>query len=100
MKRLPFWPIAWTLAFFVSVVFTLDVVAGLILPDWYVMQNFWEVLLPDYTFISWGAYLLGLVEGFAGGFLAAVIFVPIYNFFAGRQAPEPMATMEPAQEHN
>ncbi|GMR10707.1 MAG: hypothetical protein BMS9Abin28_1529 [Anaerolineae bacterium] len=100
MKRLPFWPIAWTLAFFVSVVFTLDVLAGLILPDWYVMQNFWEVILPDYTYISWGSYLLGLVEAFAGGFLAAVIFVPIYNFFASRQAVEPMPTMEPAQEHN
>jgi len=100
MKRLPFWPIAWTLAFSVAVVFTLDVVAGLILPDWWVMQNFWEVILPDYTFVSLGSFLLGLVESFAGGFLTAVIFVPIYNFFAGRQAAEQAPTMETAQEHN
>ncbi len=102
MKRLPFWPIAWTLAFSVAVVFTLDVVAGKILPDWWVMQNFWEGILPDYTYIdiSLGSFLLSLAESFAGGFLTAVIFVPIYNFFAGRQAAEQMATMETAQEHN
>lgn len=98
MKRLPFWPIAWTLAVFVSVVYTLDVIAGLILPNWYVMQNFWELILPDYEFISWGSFLLGLVEAFVGGFLTAVIFVPIYNTFAGRRSAEPMPTMEPAQE--
>lgn len=100
MKRLAFWPIAWTLAVFVSVTFTLDVIAGLIFPDWYVMQKFWELILPDYTFISWGSFLLGLVEAFVGGFLTAVIFVPIYNFFAARQPAQTMPAMEPAEEHH
>lgn len=100
MKRLPFWPIAWTLATFTAVIFTLDVIAGLAFPNWYVMHKFWEVILPDYVFISWGAYLLGLVESFAGGFLAGVIFVPIYNLFAGRTEADTMTSMEPAQEHH
>lgn len=91
MKRLSLLPIAWTMAFFLAAIFALDVVIGLLLPDWYVMQNFWELILPGYTFngINLGTFLLALVESFAGGFLAAVIFVPIYNFFAGRQSAQP-----------
>jgi len=67
---------------FSAVVFTLDVLAGLLFPNWWVMQNLYELLLPGYTFISLGMYFLGLVEIFTCGFLTAVLFVPIYNFFA------------------
>ena len=49
------------------------------------MQKAWELLLPGFGFISWGAFLLGLVESFIGGFLTAVLFVPIYNYFSGRE---------------
>ena len=52
MKKLSFWPLAWTLAVFAAAVFTLDVLAGLLFPNWYVMQKAWEFLLPGYTFIS------------------------------------------------
>ncbi len=85
MKRLPYWPMAWTFAIFFAVVFTLDVLAGVLFPKWWVMQNFYELLLPGFTFISWGAYILGLVEIFIGGILTAVILVPIWNFFAARE---------------
>lgn len=84
MKTLSFWPLAWTLAVFFAVVYTLDVLAGLLFPNWWVMQNAWELLLPGYTFISWGTFFVGLVESFVGGFLTALLFVPIYNFFHGR----------------
>lgn len=84
MKPLSFWPVAWTLAVFSAVVFTLDVLAGLLFPNWWVMQNLYALLLPGYSFISWGAYFLGLVEMFVGGLLTAVLFVPIWNFFAAR----------------
>ena len=99
MKPLPFWSIAWTLAIFATVVFVLDMLLGVLFPNWWVMQNIYELLLPGFTFISWGAFFLGLVESFAGGFLTAVLFVPLYNYFAGRPAgevstatPTPMAS--------
>ncbi|MDF1499737.1 MAG: DUF5676 family membrane protein [Anaerolineales bacterium] len=85
MKPLRFWPVAWSLAFFLAIIFTLDVVFGLLFPDWYVMQSFWELILPDYTFISWSSYLLGVLEAFLSGLFTAVIFVPLYNFFATRR---------------
>jgi hypothetical protein len=84
MKPLSVWPVAWTLAVFSAVVFTLDVMAGLLFPNWWVMQNLYELLLPGYSFIGWGTYFLGLVEVFVGGFLTAVLFVPILNFFTAR----------------
>lgn len=97
MRTLLFWPVAWALAVFTAVIFTLDVIAGLIFPNWYVMQKAWEFILPGYTFISWGAFFLGLVESFIGGFLTAVLFVPIYNFFAGRWESKPQPEEEPMQ---
>jgi len=99
MKRLPFWPVAWTLAVFFAVVFTLDILAGLLFPNWYVMQNLYELLLPGYTFITWGTYFLGLVEIFIGGILTAVIFVPIWNFFAAREEARSSPKMTEAMEH-
>jgi hypothetical protein len=99
MKTLHFWPIAWTLAVFSAVVFTLDMLFGLLFPNWWVMQNLYELLLPGFTFISWGTFFLGLVEIFVGGFLTAVLFVPIYNYFISREAPGVAPTMKPVSEH-
>lgn len=96
MKRLPFFPIAWTLAIFTMVVFTLDNVVAALFPNWWVMQRAWEQILPGFTFGSWGAFLLGLVESFIAGFGTAVLFVPIYNIFAAREHREAAATMAPA----
>ncbi len=100
MKRLPFLPVAWTFAFFTAVVFALDNLAGALFPNWWVMQNAWELVLPGFTFGSWGAFLLGLGEGLVGGFLTAVLFVPIWNFFARREEREAAPAMTPASQHH
>lgn len=101
MKTLPFQPIAWTLAVIAAVVFALDMLFGVLFPDWWVMQKAWEFVLPGFTFISWGAFFLGLVESFIGGFLTAVIFVPIWNFFAAREEAKtaPKKMTEAIQHH-
>lgn len=95
MKPLPLWPIAWTLATFAAVIFAFDVLLGVLFPDWWMMQKIYEVLMPGFTFISWGTFLLGLLEAFVGGFWVAVLFVPIYNYFARREANKRVATAKP-----
>lgn len=100
MKTLHFWPVAWTLAVFSAVVFTVDVLAGVLFPNWWVMQNLYASLLPGYTFISWGTFFLGLVEIFIGGFLTAVLFVPIWNFFAVREEARTAPKMTEAMQHH
>ncbi|MBZ0291487.1 MAG: DUF5676 family membrane protein [Anaerolineae bacterium] len=97
MKTLQFWPIAWTLAVFTAVIFSLDMLLGVLFPNWWVMQHFWELILPGFTFVSWGTFFLGLVESFLAGFLTAVLFVPLYNIFAGSMRRE-TAVMVRSQE--
>lgn len=99
MKRLPFLAIAWTLAFFAAVVFALDNLAAALFPNWWVMQRAWELLLPDFTFGTWGGFFVGLVESFVGGFLTSVLFVPIWNYFAPREESQPAPAMMPASQH-
>jgi|SRR5579859_1988068 len=100
LKTIRFWSMAWTLATFAAIVYTLDMLLGLLFPNWWVMQNVYEFLLPGFTFISWETFILGLAESFAGGFLTAVLFVPIYNFFARREEHNitPLTTPE-RQQH-
>lgn len=98
MKTLSFWPLAWTLAVFTAVVFVLDVLLGMLFPNWWVMQRFWEMILPGFTFISWETFFLGLIESFAAGFLTVVLFVPIYNVFASRMIREATPTAVYIQE--
>lgn len=102
MKHLPFLPIAWTLAFFAVAVFALDNLAGGLFPNWWVMQTAWELLLPDFTFGTWGGFFLGLVESFVGGFLTAVLFVPIWNIFSAREESRSQMTLAstPATQHH
>lgn len=46
MKTLHFWPIAWTLAVFAAIVFALDMLLGVLFPNWWVMQKAWELVMP------------------------------------------------------
>lgn len=100
MKTLHFWLVAWTLAVFAAVVFTLDMLFGLLFPNWWVMQKIYELLLPGFTLLSWGTFFLGLVESFVGGFLTAVLFVPIWNFFAAREEIKAAPKVTEAMAHH
>jgi len=50
------------------------------------MNPVWAPLLPGFTWINWGGFFLGLVEAFAYGWYVALVFGPLYNFFAGRMS--------------
>ncbi|MFV1948819.1 MAG: DUF5676 family membrane protein, partial [Anaerolineales bacterium] len=84
--KLSFWPAFWASGILVALTFTLDMVFGILFPNWWVMQNFWEKILPGFTFITWGNFFLGLVESFLSGVYFAVIVVPVYNFILGRSS--------------
>ena len=86
--KLRLWPAFWASGILVALTFTLDMVLGLLFPNWWVMQNFWEQILPGFTFISWGSFILGLAESFLSGIYLAVIFVPLYNYFILRGRTE------------
>jgi hypothetical protein len=89
--KLSFWPAFWASGILAALTFTLDMAFGLLFPNWWVMQHFWEQILPGFTFLTWGSYFLGLVESFVAGIYLAVVFVPLYNVFLARETHESTA---------
>jgi hypothetical protein len=44
----------------------------------------WAPLLPEFTWLTWPSFFLGLIEVFAYGWLVGLVFGPLYNAFAAR----------------
>lgn len=70
---------------FLSISFLLCVVFDLAFPA-HAMFRTWQALLPGFHWISWGSFILGLIESYGYGWYSALIFVPIYNVAVYRQA--------------
>jgi len=64
---------------FLAFSYVLCVAFDLLFPA-HAMYGAWQDLLPGFRFISWGTFLLGLVETYAYGWYAALVWVPVYNF--------------------
>ncbi len=43
-----------------------------------------SLFLPGFTLLTWTSFCLGLFESLAWGWYVALVFGPIYNFFAAR----------------
>ncbi len=82
-RRIPVAALGMSLGLFLSITYVLCVLFDLWFPD-LAMNRLWAPLLPGFTWLSWPSFFLGLAETFAYGWYVAVIFAPLYNFFAGR----------------
>jgi len=69
---------------FLVISYTLCVLFDLMFPQ-HAMYPAWQRLLPGFQWISWKSYVLGLTESYLYGWYAAVVWVPLHNFFASRQ---------------
>lgn len=83
VPRLPVIAFGLSLGLFLAVTFTLCVGFDLLFPG-QAMYESWLRLLPGFTWLSWPSFFLGLVESFAYGCYIALVFGPLYNFFAMR----------------
>lgn len=81
--RVPVVTLGMSLGLFLSITFVLCVGFDLLLPGLAMYQS-WARFLPGFTWLSWPSFLLGLVESFAYGWYVALIFGPLFNFFAAR----------------
>lgn len=75
------------LGLFLAALFVLCVVWEGIFPG-QAMRSAWTPALPWFDWLSVGDFLLGLVEAFLYGWIAAVLFVPIWNWI-GAEKPAP-----------
>jgi len=75
---------AATLGASAGVVYLVCVIFRPIFPAWAMYtSDTWIAMFPGFSWTLVGV-LIGLVESVAYGVLAAIIFVPIYNFFSAR----------------
>lgn len=83
--RVPIFALGLSLGFFLAVTFALCVGFDLLFPG-QAMYESWLRLLPGFIWLSWPSFFLGLAESFAYGWYVALVFGPLYNFFAARCA--------------
>jgi hypothetical protein len=77
--------VSWSLGLFLTVSYFLCVIYGLIVPQkLHGMSAFLEAVLPAFKWLTFGGFILGLVESFLYGIYIGIVFVPLYNFFHRR----------------
>ncbi len=81
--HIPVVALGMSLGLFFAVTFVLCVVFDLIFPG-LAMYETWLRFLPGFTWLSWPSFALGLVESFGYGWYVALVFAPLFNFFATR----------------
>lgn len=74
----------WSLGIFGAVNFTFCVFYGLLVPPALHSKQLLEIVLPGFRWISFGMYLLGVVETFLYGAYAGLLFAVIHNILAPR----------------
>lgn len=67
-----------------AITFTICVIGGVIAPGLPIPHRTLELVLPGFTWISPGSFVLGLVETCLFGVYAAWLFVSLHNFLARR----------------
>lgn len=80
--RIPLVPLGMSLGAFLAITYSACVAFDLLFPG-HAMYEAWQRLFPGFTWLSWPSFLLGLAESYAYGWYIALVFVPLYNLFAG-----------------
>ena len=81
--HVPIRALAWSLGLFLAITYTICVLFDLVFPG-ESMTGLWQPLLPWVEGISLGSFALGLIETLLYGWFVALIFGPLFNFFAER----------------
>ena len=87
-QGIPLVALGHTASLFLAITFTACVVFDLAFPQ-HAMYEAWRRLLPGFEWISWKSYFIGLIESYGYGWYFALVWAPLYNFFAGRRGEQP-----------
>ncbi len=83
-RRISLLALGNTTSLFLVATFTVCVLFDLALPQ-YAMFEFWRQWLPGLDALSWKSFLVGIAESYLYGWYFALVWVPLYNFFAARE---------------
>ncbi|MES1945189.1 hypothetical protein PC39_13767 [Salinisphaera sp. PC39] len=77
-------PLGHSLSLLLLISYLLCVGFGLIAPESMQMYQAWAPLLPGFELLSFSGFVIGLIEAYLYGWYIAIVFVPLYRWFAGR----------------
>jgi len=86
VAMIPVLSLGMSLGIFLAISYILCVLLYLIFPQAIASHAMLTLFLPGFKLLSWGSFILGLIESFAYGWYVALIFGPLYNYFATRWA--------------
>lgn len=81
---IPVMALGMGLSLFLALSYILCVLAYVFVPSVPIAHSALALVLPGFTLLSWTSFFLGLIESIAWGWYVALVFGPIYNFFAAR----------------
>lgn len=73
-----------SLSLFLLFSYLLCVLGFLLLPGLPIEHSALAIFLPGFALLSLKTFILGAVESFAWGWYVAMVFCPLFNFFASR----------------
>lgn len=84
VRVIPTLVLGMALSLFLVISYVICITSYLVLPGLPIKHDMLSIFLPGFELLSWRSFFLGLVESFAWGWFVALIFAPLYNFFALR----------------
>jgi len=81
--RLGIVPLGLSLGSFLAISYVLCVLFSVLVSE-RGMHQLLTQLLPGFIWITWPSFFFGLLWSFACGWYVAVVFAPLFNFFAAR----------------
>jgi 2TM family of unknown function (DUF5676) len=73
-----------SLSLFFVIFYVICIIGYLVFPGVPIKHEALSIFLPGFELLSWSTFFLGLVESFIWGWYIALIFTPLFNFFARR----------------
>ena len=83
-RPIPVFAFGMSLAIFFVISYVACILLYLLAPGWVLNHAMLSLFLPGFELLSWPSFFLGLAESFGYGWYIALIFGPLYNFFAAR----------------
>ena len=81
---IPVLALGMALSLSLVITYVLCVIGYLSFPSLPIEHSALGIFLPGRTLLLWSTFFLGLIETFGWGWYVALVFGPIYNFFAAR----------------
>ncbi len=75
-------PVGNSVSLFLLISYLLCIGFGLLAPEQISMHEAWAPLLPGFEWLTLSGFLIGLVESYLYGWYFAILFVPLYRWFA------------------